>query len=216
MTASATDIAGNNSSSIVEVPHIESLEELDAHFEQTYGPEVMTALKDSNSDQAGVVEALHKAGLNGRSEAVERTYRLHQQEFARKESLLGTTWRWTKEAANTTANAVAWPFRKSWEFAKKHPVVTSLAVAAAVAGGLYLMWGVPIPIPNPIVAAGEVAAEGAQPVADAFEALEQGQIVGPNMTNPYVPQIDPSLPGAAVQGVEPPPFDPVDMWNNTP
>lgn len=136
MATSQTDIAGNNRLSTVEVPHIESLSDLDAHFEQTYGPEVMTALKGSNNDQASVVAALHKAGLNGRSEAVERTYRLHQQEFARKESLLGKTWRWTKEAAGTAANVVTAPFRWTWESFKQRPVLTTIGVAALAAGGV--------------------------------------------------------------------------------
>ncbi len=136
MATSATDIAGNNRLSTVEVPHIESLEDLDIHFEQTYGPDVLKALKDSNLNQADVVNQLHTAGLNGRSEAVERTYRLHQQEFSRKESLLGTTWRWTKEAASTAGNVVAAPFKWTWESFKQRPVLTTVGVAALAAGGV--------------------------------------------------------------------------------
>jgi hypothetical protein len=139
MATSATDIAGKNVNrlSTVEVPHLETLEELDTHFEQTYGPDVLKALKDSSVDQADVVRQLHAAGLNGRSEAVERTYRLHQQEFARKESLLGKTWRWTKEAAGTATDVVTAPFRWTWNSFKKRPVLTSAAIAALILAGLY-------------------------------------------------------------------------------
>ncbi len=123
--------------SIVEVPHVETIEELDEHFERAYGPEVLRTLKDSNLKQKEIVEELHKYGLNGSSEAVERTYRLHQQEFARKETLLGTTWRWTK-------NVVTAPFRWTWRSFKRHPVLTSiglLALTAAAIGGAYYLAG---------------------------------------------------------------------------
>ncbi len=201
MTSSSTTELGNDGrSSIVEFPHIETLDELDSHIEKTYGPDVLRTLRDSTLDQAKMVEQLHQAGLNGRSEAIERTYRLHQQEFARKETLLGTTWRWTKEAASATADALVWPFKKSWAFAKKHPIITSLAVAAAITGGVYLMWGVPVPIPNPSIAAGEVAAEGAELVAPSLEALPQADIVPPNFSQPYVPE------GGPLPSIEPPPL----------
>lgn len=138
MSTSQTDTGAESMQrlSTVDVPHIESLRDLDIHFEQTYGSDVLKALKDSNLSQADVVNQLHGAGLNGRSEAVERTYRLHQQEFARKESLLGKTWRWTKEAASTTAEVVAAPFRWTWNSFKAHPVLTTVGVAALAAGGV--------------------------------------------------------------------------------
>lgn len=123
--------------SMVEVPHVETLEELDEHFERTYGPEVLRTLKDSSLEQQEIVEELHKYGLNGSSEAIERTYRLHQQEFARKETLLGTTWRWTK-------NVVSAPFRWTWQSFKRHPVLTTiglLALTAAAIGGAYYLAG---------------------------------------------------------------------------
>lgn len=183
----------------VEFPRVESLAELDVHIEKTYGPDVLAALKDSNRAQAEIVADLHKAGLNGSSERIERLYRIHQQEFARKETLLGTTWRWTKNAVSASANAVTWPFRASWSFAKKHPIITSLAVAAAIAGGIYLLWGVPVPVPNPSIAAGEVAGEGAELVAPSLEALPQADIVAPNFSQPYVPE------GGPLPGIEPPP-----------
>jgi hypothetical protein len=144
MTTSATDLGGEKKLSTVEVPHLETLEELDAHFEHTYGPDVLRTLKDSNLDQAAMVEELHKYGLNGRSEAVEHTYRLHQQEFARKETLLGTTWRWTKNAAGFATDVVTAPFRWTWESFKQRPVVTTIAVlalAAAAIGGAYYLAG---------------------------------------------------------------------------
>lgn len=198
-TASATDLGAENGPQ-VEFPHVESLGELEAHIEKTYGPEVLVALRDSNRDQADIVADLHKAGLNGKSERIERLYRIHQQEFARKETLLGTTWRWTKNAVSATADVVSWPFRASWSFAKKHPIITSLAVAAAIAGGIYLMWGVPVPIPNPSIAAGEVAAEGAELVAPSLEALPQADIVPPNFSQPYVPE------GGPLPSIQPPPL----------
>ncbi len=137
MTTSATDNGGDQQLSTVNVPHIESLEELDAHFEQTYGPDVLRTLKDSNLDQAAMVQELHKYGLNGRSEAVERTYRLHQQEFARKETLLGTTWRWTKNTAGFAADVVSAPFRWTWQSFKSHPILTTVGIAAIIVAILY-------------------------------------------------------------------------------
>lgn len=198
-TAPVTDLGADDQPQL-QFPRIESLDELDAHIEKTYGPEVLTALKDSNRDQADIVSDLHKAGLNGKSERIERLYRIHQQEFARKETLLGTTWRWTKNAVSATADVVTWPFRASWGFAKKHPIITSLAVAGAIAGGIYLMWGVPVPIPNPSIAVGEVAAEGADLVAPSLEALPQADIVPPNFSQPYVPE------GGPLPSIEPPPL----------
>ena len=134
---STTDIGNGDGQqlSTIEFPHLQSVEELDRHIETTYGPEVLTALRDSNKDQASMVEELHKYGLNGRSEAVEQMYRLHRQEFDRKETLLGTTWRWTKEAAGMAGNAIAAPFRWTYSSFKKHPILTTLGVAALVAGG---------------------------------------------------------------------------------
>lgn len=133
---STTDIGGDGALSTIEFPRIQTVEELDAHIEQTYGSDVLTTLRNSNMDQASMVEELQKCGLNGRSEAVEQMYRLHRQEFDRKKSLLGKTWHWTKEAAGAAGNAVAAPFRWTYASFKKHPILTSLAAAALVAGGI--------------------------------------------------------------------------------
>jgi hypothetical protein len=92
---------------------------------------------------------------------------------------------------------VTWPFRKSWEFAYNHPGTTALIVAAAVAGGLYLAWGLPVPIPNPIEGAAEVAGEIAAPTGGAFDAIPQGQMVPPNFTDPYIPSTSGPLPEIA-------------------
>lgn len=124
--------------SLVPINRVASLEELDREFESRYGMEVLQTLKDSNLSQQQMVEELQrKHKLNGQSEAIERTYRLHQQEFARKETLLGTTWRYTKNTVGFAADVVTAPFRWTWESFKRRPVLTTAAIAALIIAALY-------------------------------------------------------------------------------
>ena len=112
----------------MEFPVVESLEKLDQIIERDYGKDVLAALKDSSADQADTVRKLKEAGLNGRSEAIERMYNLHRQEFDRKESLMSKAWKGTKEVLTA-------PFRWTWSAFKKHPVLTTVGVAALALGG---------------------------------------------------------------------------------
>ncbi len=82
-------------------------------------------------------------------------------------------------------------FRSAFEsvkgFAKDHPVVVTLLAGAAALGGVYLAWsylGSIIPVPNVMEGAAGVADSVAAPTGGAFEAIPQGDIVGPNMFPP--------------------------------
>ena len=99
-------------------------------------------------------------------------------------------------------------FRRAWEsiksFPRKHPVVTTILVAAAAAGGLYLAWnylGAMIIVPNVAEGAADVAETIAAPTGGAFEAIPSGDIVPPNMTPGPIPS-----PGVPLPPVEPGPF----------
>ncbi len=183
----------------VELPPVRSLQELDGVIEKTYGADVRRVLSTSVGDQQKVVKELRKFGLNGNAEALSETYLLHRQQLERKENLLSKTWK-----------VVTWPFKKAWEFAKAHPFVTILLVAAVAAGGGYLLWryaGSIIPIPNPAIGAGEVADVIAAPTGGEFMALPQTQIVPPNLSVPYSVELPPNLiiPETGIPGVPLPP-----------
>lgn len=139
MATSQTDLpGGRQQDATIEFPIAQSLEELDEKIEQTYGMDVLKTLRNGDLDQGQMVEELHKYGLNGRSEGIEKMYRLHQQEFARKESLLGTTWRWTKNVVGAAANVATAPFRWTWQSFKSHPVMTTASLALLALGGYAL------------------------------------------------------------------------------
>ncbi len=130
MTAATQELPGGQApDDAVEFPPLQTVEELDRHVEATYGPEVLRTLKDSTIGQGDVLEGLHKQGLNGRAERVQELYRLHEQEFGRKETLLGSVW-------DTTKEVVSAPFRWTWNAFKAHPVMTTTAVAALALGGV--------------------------------------------------------------------------------
>jgi hypothetical protein len=66
-------------------------------------------------------------------------------------------------------------------------VVVTLLAGAAALGGVYLAWsylGGIIPVPNVMEGAAGVADSVAAPTGGAFEAIPQGEIVGPNMFPP--------------------------------
>jgi hypothetical protein len=67
--------------------------------------------------------------LNGSAERVQELYRVHEQEFARKETMMGSVW-------NTTKEVVSAPFRWTWGAFKAHPVLTTAAVAGLALGGV--------------------------------------------------------------------------------
>jgi hypothetical protein len=78
-------------------------------------------------------------------------------------------------------------FESVKRFAKNHPVVVTLLAGAAALGGVYLAWsylGGIIPVPNVMEGAAGVADSVAAPTGGAFEAIPQGEIVGPNMFPP--------------------------------
>lgn len=122
------ELPGGAAPDSVEFPPLKSVDELDRHVEATYGREVLNTLKTSNADQADVLRQLHDQGLNGSAQRVEQLYRLHEQEFARKETMLGSVW-------NTTKEVVSAPFRWTWGAFKSHPVLTTLGVAGLALGG---------------------------------------------------------------------------------
>jgi hypothetical protein len=129
MTVAPQEITGGQTPErTLEFPPLRSVDELDRHVEGTYGTEVLTALKDSTSDQADVLRQLHESGLNGDAERVNELYNLHTQEFARKESLLGKTW-------DTTKEVVSAPFRYAWSSFKERPITTTLVGASLILGG---------------------------------------------------------------------------------
>ncbi len=210
MASSVTDNGGGQKLLTVEFPHMETVEELDAHIEQTYGPDVLKTLKDSNMDQAQMVEELHKYGLNGRSEAVERTYRLHQQEFARKETLLGKTWRWTTEAASTVGNVLWAPIKWTGQVMYDHPVLSAAALALlAWYGWGYLHEGAAIL--HGLAGEGAMGAlEGASEApAAGLPGMGPGLEVPGGGVIPQIPNFEEMLPSGGQPPMPPPASGPV-------
>jgi len=195
MTTSTQEMPGGRMrESVVEFPPVKTVEELDRHIEGTYGQDVLKTLKDSTMDQASVLDSLHKQGLNGRAERVQELYRVHEQEFARKETMMGSVW-------NTTKEVVSAPFRWTWSAFKAHPVLTTAAVAGLALGGTgaYLYYA------GQLEAA--LSAVGAEKVVAFFtEAAPQLAPLTPD--TPIVPfGGEAGLPGAAPSlPVEPPTF----------
>jgi hypothetical protein len=104
-------------------------------------------------------------------------------------------------------------FRRVWEsiksFPRKHPIVTTILVLAAAAGGMYLLWRYlanVIPVPNPMDGASSVANEVAAPTGGAFDAIPMGEVVPPNTgTLPSAsPLSPPSLPPEILANPAPP------------
>lgn len=177
----------------VEFPPVQTVEELDRHIEGTYGQDVLKTLKDSTMDQASALESLHKQGLNGRAERVQELYRVHEQEFARKETMLGSVW-------NTTTEVVSAPFRWTWSAFKSHPVLTTAAVAGLALGGVgaYLYSAGQLEAALTAVGAGKVTAFFSQTAAELAPLT-------PDV--PIVPGAgEAGLPGGAVVPDVPPTF----------
>ena len=128
MSMSTQELPGGKAPDMgVEFPALKSVEELDRHVEATYGPEVLKALKDSTMDQAGVLKSLHEQGLNGRAERVAELYRVHEQEFSRKQETL-SLWETTKEVVSA-------PFRAAYYAITEYPITTAVAATALALGG---------------------------------------------------------------------------------
>lgn len=178
----------------VEFPPMKSVDELDRHVEATYGADVLQTLKSSTTDQAAALDALHEQGLNGRAERLHELYNLHQQEFSRKESLLGKVWEGTKETVSA-------PFRWTWNSFKKHPVLTTAAVAGLALGGTaaYLYYAGQLE--------SALTAIGADKVVEYFSGAAT-QLAPMTPDTPIVPGAgEAGLPGAGPSmPVEPPTF----------
>lgn len=195
MTTDANELTkGGAPDAGVEFPSLKTVEELDRHVEATYGPEVLRTLKDSTADQADVLKQLHDQGLNGRAERVQQLYRLHEQEFARKESLMGSVWDTTKEVASA-------PFRWTWSAFKSHPVLTTAAVAGLALGGTgaYLYYAGQLEAALTAIGAEKVAAFFTETAAELAPMTPDLPIVE-GAGEAGLPGAAPSLP------IEPPTF----------
>lgn len=194
---SATDTSkGDFRPQTIEFPPLRSREELDAHIEKTYGADVRDALHRSVDEQEDVIRELHERGLNGNAEALERTYKLHRQEMDRKETLLDKTWK-----------VVTWPFGKAWEFAKKHPGVALLIVAAGAAAGIGLYYAgigdmLVATVPNYSAEAAAVAKEASGVAGDI--GLEGAGQLSPGIAQAAKPAIDLGLPAGSSAPPMPP------------
>lgn len=125
-----------------KLPEIKDRAELRAHYETLYGKPVADALDTSVQDRKATLEQLKASGMNGKAEEVMREYGTYRQEFDRKAKLDETWaqkgWRWTKEGVKGAVSVATAPFRFAWKSFKKHPILTTLAIAALAAGGTAL------------------------------------------------------------------------------
>lgn len=185
---------GGRPNDAVEFPPLKSVDELDRHVEATYGADVLKTLRNSTGDQASVLEELHSQGLNGRAERLHELYNLHQQEFARKESLLGSVWEGTKEVVTA-------PFRWTWSAFKSHPVLTTAAIASLALGGTaaYLYYAGQLEAALTAVGADKVVAFFTETATELAPMTPDTPIV-PGGGEAGIPGGAPSMP------VEPPTF----------
>ncbi len=138
---------------------IEQLQEMSDNLE-TQGYD-RARLQASLASAEGRKETINKFGemypsLNGQKEQVLEDISTLQQESAKKETFLGKVWEGTKETGRILAKPVVW----GWEFAKKHPYITTGVVLTAAGLAAWYTGIIPASISAWVASAADAAAGG--------------------------------------------------------
>lgn len=119
----------------VEPLSVQTIEELDRHFEGTYGKDKLAIVKASLYEQSGVLDGVDERVGGPSLREIREEYRLHAEAIAQKETLLGTVWRYTTNTVGFATDVVTAPFRWTWHAFTNYPVMTTLGIAALALGG---------------------------------------------------------------------------------